>query len=165
MKIKVAVAAIVTASALSLAAATAHAADSADTAAASLAGSQRPAAAARHAAKVESASGFSFDRTVLRSDLPVVVEFWAPYCIICRELEEPLGTLAAKFTDRARIVRVNVEWSQKIARRYGVESLPTLLVFKDGAVVSRSTGGASLQDLEDLLSPALPQPVAVLASK
>jgi thioredoxin 1 len=160
MKRRVGVAAIVTAFAVSLAAPAAHAAEVADAA-----GSQRPAAAARHAAKVESASGFSFDHTVLRSDVPVVVEFWAPYCIICRELEEPLGTLAAKFADRARVVRVNVEWSQKIARRYGVEALPTLLVFKDGAVVSRSTGGASLQDLEDLLGPAMPQPVAVLASK
>jgi thioredoxin 1 len=154
MKSKIAVAAFLTAFSVALAA---HAANVAD--------AQRPAAAMGRTAKVESASAFSFDRTVLRSDVPVVVEFWAPYCIICRELEEPLGTLAAKFTDRARVVRVNVTWSQKIARRYGVEALPTLLVFKDGAVVSRSTGGASLQDLEDLLGPVLHQPVAVLASK
>jgi thioredoxin 1 len=150
MKSKVAVAAFLAVCAVSLATTTANAADL---------------RAQRQAAKVESASNFSFDRTVLRSDVPVVVEFWAPYCIICRELDEPLGAMAAKFTDRARIVRVNVEWSQRIAKRYGVEALPTLLVFKDGAVVSRSTGGASQQDLEDLLAPALPQPVAVVASK
>jgi thioredoxin 1 len=160
-----AAAAFLTVMAVSLAAQAAHSADKTlSGASADGAGARQPAAAGR-TARVESASAFSFDRTVVRSDVPVVVEFWAPYCIICRELDEPLSVLAAKFTDRARIVRVNVAWSQKIARRYDVAALPTLLVFKDGAVVSRSTGGASLQDLEDLLGPVLHQPVAVLASK
>lgn len=123
------------------------------------------AGAGRHEARVESASMFSFDRTVLRSTMPVLVEFWASYCIVCHELDGPLGVVAAEFTDRARIVRVNVTWSERIARRYGVQALPTLLVFKDGAVVSRTTGGASQQDLEELLGSVLHKPVTMLASK
>lgn len=118
-------------------------------------------AATPAAARVLTASGFSFERTVLRADLPVVVDFWAPWCIPCRELEAPLAELAAKFAGRARVVRVNVEWSSRVAQRYDVQALPTILVFKDGALVSRSTGGASEQDLEDLLIAQLaPAPAA-----
>ena len=112
----------------------------------------RHASATPAAARVLSASGFSFERTVLRADLPVIVDFWAPWCIPCRELEAPLAELAAKFAGRARVVRVNVEWSSRVAQRYDVQALPTILVFKSGALVSRSTGGASEQDLEDLLA-------------
>jgi len=124
----------------------------------------RRATASPAAARVLSASGFSFARTVLRADLPVVVDFWAPWCIPCRELEAPLAELAAKFAGRARVVRVNVEWSSRVAQRYDVQSLPTILVFKGGELVSRSTGGASEQDLEDLLAGQLaPTPMLVTA--
>ena len=117
------------------------------------------------AARVLSASGFSFERTVLRADLPVIVDFWAPWCIPCRELEAPLAELAAKFAGRARVVRVNVEWSSRVAQRYDVQALPTILVFKGGALVSRSTGGASEQDLEELLAAQLvPAPAAATAA-
>ena len=120
-------------------------------------------AATPAAARVLSASGFSFERTVLRADLPVIVDFWAPWCIPCRELEAPLAELAAKFAGRARVVRVNVEWSSRVAERYEVQALPTILVFKGGALVSRSTGGASEQDLEELLSAQL-APVPAVAT-
>ncbi|HLX06741.1 MAG TPA: thioredoxin domain-containing protein [Thermoanaerobaculia bacterium] len=124
---------------------------------------QAPAAAA--AAKVLNASAFSFERTVLHSDVPVVVAFWAPWCIVCRDLEAPLAELAAKLGGRARVVRVNVDWSSRVARRYDVQSLPTVLVFAGGELVSRSIGGATEEDLEELLAsrlaPAAPSVVAV----
>lgn len=141
--------------ALSVAATAAQAAD---------AGARRTAATPA-VARVLSASGFSFERTVLRADLPVIVDFWAPWCIPCRELEAPLAELAAKFAGRARVVRVNVEWSSRVAQRYDVQALPTILVFKGGVLVSRSTGGASEQDLEELLAAQLPPaPVAATAA-
>ena len=126
----------------------------------------RRTAATPAAARVLSASGFSFERTVLRADLPVIVDFWAPWCIPCRELEAPLAELAVKFAGRARVVRVNVEWSTRVAQRYDVQALPTILVFKGGALVSRSTGGASEQDLEELLVAQLvpAPPVATAAA-
>jgi thioredoxin 1 len=109
------------------------------------------------AAKVLSASGFSFERMVLRADVPVIVDFWAPWCIPCRQLDGPMNEVAAKLGGRVRVVRVNLNWSAGVAHRYGVESLPTVLVFKSGQLVSRLTGGASAQDLEDLLNaPAEP---------
>ena len=141
--------------ALAVAATAAQAAD---------AGARRTAATPA-AARVLSASGFSFERTVLRADLPVIVDFWAPWCMPCRELEAPLAELAAKFAGRARVVRVNVEWSSRVAQRYDVQALPTILVFKGGALVSRSTGGASEQDLEELLAAQLvPAPAAATAA-
>jgi len=112
------------------------------------------------AARVENASAFSFERTVLRAELPVVVDFWAPWCIPCRELDAPLAALAADFAGRARVVRVNVEWSSRVARRFDVVALPTVLIFSRGELVSRSTGAASKEDLEELLAAQL-APAAV----
>jgi thioredoxin 1 len=115
-------------------------------------------------AKVENASAFSFDRSVLRADVPVVVDFWAPWCIVCRELEAPLAELAAEFAGRARVVRVNIDWSSRVARRFDVTALPTILIFKGGELVSRSSGAASKQDLEELLAAQLaPAVVAAVA--
>jgi thioredoxin 1 len=149
--------------AVALAAITAFAGAGPAARAATVAGRQaspRPAVA-----KVENTSAFSFDRTVLRADLPVVVAFWAPWCIPCRELDAPLAELAAEFAGRARVVRVNVEWSSRVARRFDVVALPTILIFRGGELVSRSSGAASKEDLEELLTAQLaPAMVAGLAA-
>jgi thioredoxin 1 len=103
-------------------------------------------------AKVLSASAFSFGRIVLHSDLPVIVDFWAPWCLPCKELDGPMSEVAARFAGRVRVVRVNLDWSGGVAHHYGVQALPTVLIFRRGELVGRSTGGASAQDLADLLA-------------
>jgi thioredoxin 1 len=129
-------------------AATAHAADAHRP--------ERAASAAHHRTEVIEASSFSFARTVLKSDVPVVVDFWAPWCIPCRALDAPLGKVADELGSRVRIVRVNVNWAPGLLHRYGVQSLPTLLVFKGGEVVSRTSGGGTTQqELEELVADAL----------
>jgi thioredoxin 1 len=145
--------ALVLALGLALAAGLAGAAPSAATDAGR--GRQSQAAATGDAAKVLKVTGFSFERQVLRAEVPVIVDFWAPWCIVCRELDGPLAAVAAKFAGRARVVRVNVDWSSGVAGRYGVQSLPTILVFSRGELVSRSIGGASEQDLEEMLTAQL----------
>lgn len=106
--------------------------------------------------KVAAASDFTFNRRVLSSELPVLVEFWAPWCLPCQRNEEPLAAVAREYAGRARVVRVNVNWSPLHTRRYGVAVLPTVAVFSAGQLVTRSTGISSARDLAELLAGVVP---------
>ena len=74
----------------------------------------------------------TFEREVLASLVPVVVDFWAPWCKPCEAIEPHLLGLAEEWGDRARLVRVNVDEEAGIASRYGVLSLPTVILFAGG---------------------------------
>jgi thioredoxin 1 len=82
----------------------------------------------------------TFDDEVLGSDVPVLVDFWAEWCPPCHRLAPVLDELAAEYAGRARIVKVNVDDNPRVARAYGVMSLPTLSVFRKGEIVSRTVG-------------------------
>ena len=101
---------------------------------------------------VEKISDAEFDKEVLKSDKPVVVDFWAEWCGPCRmiapALEEISGTLAGK----VKIVKLNVDESPKTASKYGVMSIPTLMIFKGGEMASRQVGAAPKAKLQQWIT-------------
>ncbi len=82
----------------------------------------------------------SFDREVLESPVPVIVDFSAPWCGPCKVLEPVLEELAREYADKLKVVKVNVDEARQVAARYGVLSVPTLLFVKDGRVQDQVVG-------------------------
>lgn len=78
------------------------------------------------------ATDATFDEVVLRSEIPVVVDFWAPWCRPCRAIEPHLVALAEAHAGRLRLVKLDVDTNLGVASRYGVLSLPTVILFADG---------------------------------
>ena len=91
----------------------------------------------------------SFDELVLRSDKTVVVDFWAPWCPPCRVLGPTIDRLAEERPDLV-VAKLNVDDSQEIADRYGIQGIPTVLVFRGGELVERSVGLVSFERLQEL---------------
>lgn len=81
-----------------------------------------------------------FDSEVLKSTVPVLVDFWAPWCGPCRMLTPVIEELAGENAGSAKVVKVNVDDSPNVAGSYGVSSIPTVMVFKGGDVVDRFVG-------------------------
>lgn len=82
----------------------------------------------------------TFEADVLKSDLPVLVDFWAPWCGPCKMIAPVLDELAPAFDGKVKIVKINVDENQGVAAQYGVRSIPTLLLVKNGQVVGTQVG-------------------------
>ncbi len=85
------------------------------------------------------------------STVPVLVDFWAEWCPPCRLIGPSVEELARRFQGRAKVAKLDVNADPEIAMRFGVSSIPTLLVFRDGQVVDQTVGAAGLADLERFL--------------
>jgi thioredoxin 2 len=89
----------------------------------------------------------NFNKHVGSNDIPVVVDFWAPWCGPCKMMAPAFKEAAAQLEPRARLAKVNTENDQVLASQYGIRSIPTLVVFKNGNEVSRQTGALDLNRL------------------
>ncbi len=88
-----------------------------------------------------------FDSEVLASDVPVIVDFWAPWCMPCRMVAPELEKLRSKVGDKAKFVKVNVDENQEIAMRYGVMSVPTIAKFEGGELAMQVVGARGADDM------------------
>ncbi|MBE3590616.1 MAG: thioredoxin [Firmicutes bacterium] len=82
----------------------------------------------------------TFAEVVERSEVPVLVDFWAPWCAPCRQLAPILERAAASWGDSIKVVKVNVDENPDLATRFGIMGIPTMVLFKDGKEVGRLTG-------------------------
>lgn len=100
---------------------------------------------------VKEVTGATFESEVLLSDKPVLVDFWAPWCGPCRMVGPIVEEVAQEVGDRAKVAKVNVDNEQEIAIRYGIMSIPTLMVFENGKVKETVVGLRPKQALLDML--------------
>jgi thioredoxin 1 len=100
-------------------------------------------------------SDASFESDVLKSAEPVVVDFWAEWCGPCRMIAPALEEIAAQLGDKVKIVKLNVDENPNVAAKYGIMSIPTLMMFKNGEIASRQVGAAPKQKLHQWISSAV----------
>jgi len=89
----------------------------------------------------------NFDREVLKSDIPVLVDFWADWCGPCRMISPVVSEIAAEYKNRLKVCKMNVEEGRQTSSSYGIMSIPTLIIFKGGEVVDKVVGVVPKNDL------------------
>jgi thioredoxin 1 len=100
-------------------------------------------------------SDADFEAAVLKANGPVVVDFWAEWCRPCLAIAPALDEIASAMGDKVKIVKLNVDENPKTAAKYGVMSIPTLMIFKDGAMASRQVGSAPKAKLQQWITAAV----------
>ena len=102
-------------------------------------------------AEITDVTDATFEGEVLQSSTPVLVDFWAEWCAPCRAIAPIVKELADDKGDKLKVVKINIDESPQTPGIYGIRSIPTVLVFKDGQVVSQLTGARPKGDFEKLV--------------
>lgn len=97
----------------------------------------------------------NFNQEVEKSSVPILVDFWAPWCGPCRAIAPVLEQLAAKYEGKVKIGKLNVDEESALASKFRVMSIPTLILFKNGSIVKQIVGSRSAQELEEMLKKAM----------
>ena len=100
---------------------------------------------------VSDVSDNSFEADVLKSDMPVLVDFWAAWCAPCRMLAPTVDAVAQKYAGSARVVKLNVDDNPAVSQRYGIKGIPTLILFKHGKEEERVVGATSKQAISRMI--------------
>lgn len=107
------------------------------------------------AGNIVNASDSTFEIEVLKSDIPVVVDFWAVWCGPCKAIAPHLEAIANANNGKIKIVKVDVDSSPTTAMKYGVRSIPTLLLVQGGKVIKQQVGALTRTQLDAWVAPAL----------
>ncbi len=94
----------------------------------------------------------TFPKEVIESSLPVVVDFWAPWCGPCRMIAPVLDELSEEYKDKVKIVKINVDENPLTPGHFGISGIPTLLLFKGGQIVDRKVGSVPKSSLADWIN-------------
>ncbi len=93
----------------------------------------------------------NFEEEVLKSTVPVLVDFWAEWCMPCKMIAPAIDQLASDFAGKLKVGKVNVDQENELAGQHNIVSIPTLLVFKDGKVIRQKVGAVPKHELENLV--------------
>jgi thioredoxin 1 len=97
----------------------------------------------------------TFDKTVHNSDVPVLVDFWAPWCGPCKMIAPIMKEIAEEYTDRAKICKLDTDEARDSAMEFGISAIPTIILFKDGQVQKKWVGLTSKKDLTEAIDELL----------
>ena len=105
--------------------------------------------------KILDVTDATFEQEVLKSTVPVLIDFWAEWCAPCRQLAPTIKELADEYGDKVRVVKIDVDANPKTASQMQVRAMPTLLIVKNGAVVGQLVGRQPKDKLKQMIAPTL----------